>query len=183
MKIGVMKYLFFFLALVTLQNSAIAQQEPGFTKIFIVRHAEKESGKDPLLTAAGNARAGDLMRVLQNEGIQKIYVSQYRRTQNTGDSLRLQLKIDTVQYAADTLCDNLINAIMVHSDFGKTILIIGHSNTLPQIIRKLGVTDYPYGDIPDNEFDNLFVITYKKEKAKVKVMKYGAKSGASAAMK
>jgi phosphohistidine phosphatase SixA len=177
-----MKYLFIFLALVGLQNSLIAQQDPGVTKIFIVRHAEKETGKDPLLTPAGNARAGDLMRVLQNEGIQKIYVSQYRRTQNTGDSLRLQLKIDTVHYAADTLCENLINAIMEHSDFGKTILIIGHSNTLPQIIRKLGVTDYPYGDIPDNEFDNLFVVTYKKEKAKLKKMKYGAKSGASAAM-
>ncbi len=177
-----MKYLFIFLALVGLQNSATAQQEPTVTKIFIVRHAEKEAGKDPLLTAAGNARAGDLMRTLQNEGIQKIYVSQYRRTQNTGDSLRLQLKIDTVHYAADTVCDNLINSIMEHSDFGKTILIIGHSNTIPQIIRKLGVTDYPYGDLPDNDFDNLFVITYKKEKAKLKVMKYGAKSGASAAM-
>jgi phosphohistidine phosphatase SixA len=177
-----MKYLFIFLAIVALQNSAAAQQEPAVTKIFIVRHAEKEAGKDPLLTAAGNARAGDLKRTLQNEGIQKIYVSQYRRTQNTGDSLRLQLKIDTVHYAADTLCDNLINAIMEHSDFGKTILIIGHSNTIPQIIRKLGVTDYPYGDIPDNEFDNLFMITYKKEKAKLKKMKYGAKSGASAAM-
>jgi phosphohistidine phosphatase SixA len=177
-----MKYLFIFLALVALQNSANAQQEPGVTKIFIVRHAEKEAGKDPLLTAAGNARAGDLMRALQNEGIQKIYVSQYRRTQNTGDSLRLQLKIDTVHYTADTVCDNLINAIMEHGDFGKTILIVGHSNTLPQIIRKLGATDYPYGDLPDNAFDNLFMITYKKEKAKLKTMKYGAKSGVSAAM-
>lgn len=177
-----MKYLFIFLTLVGLQNSTTAQQEPAVTKIFIVRHAEKEAGKDPLLTAAGNARAGDLMRVLQNEGIQKIYVSQFRRTQNTGDSLRLQLKIDTVHYAADTVCDNLINAIIEHSDFGKTILIIGHSNTIPQIIRKLGVTDYPYGDLPDNEFDNLFMVTYKKEKAKLKVTKYGAKSGTSAAM-
>lgn len=177
-----MKYVLIFLAFVSFYNCAAAQQEPGVTKIFIVRHAEKETGKDPLLTASGNARAGDLMRALQNEGIQKIYVSQFRRTQNTGDSLRLQLKIDTVHYAADTVCDNLISAIMEHSDFGKTILIIGHSNTIPQIIRKFGVTDYPYGDIPDNEFDNLFMITYKKEKAKLKVMKYGAKSGASAAM-
>jgi hypothetical protein len=75
-----MKYIFIFLAFVAFQDSAAAQQEPGVTKIFIVRHAEKETGKDPLLTAAGNARAGDLMRVLQNEGIQKIYVSQYKRT-------------------------------------------------------------------------------------------------------
>ena len=72
---------------------------------------------------------------------------------------------------------------MEHRDFGKTILIIAHSNTIPQIIRKFGVTDYPYGDIPDNEFDNLFVVNYKKEKAKVKVMKYGNPVSVSASMK
>lgn len=177
-----MKYLLIFLTAIAFQNIAFAQQETAVTKIFIVRHAEKEAGKDPVLTPAGNARAGDLMRTLQNEGIQKIYVSQYKRTQMTADSMRIQLKIDTVLYAADTLCDNLVNAIMENGDFGKTILIIAHSNTIPQIIRKFGVTDYPYGDIPDNEFDNLFVITYKKEKAKLKKMKYGAKSGVSAAM-
>ena len=178
-----MKYLLIFLAAIAFQNTSCAQQEPAVTKIFIVRHAEKETGNDPALTAAGNARAGDLMRTLQSENIQKIYVSQFKRTQMTGDSLRIQLHIDTVHYAADTLCDNLINTIMEHRDFGKTILIIAHSNTIPQIIRKFGVTDYPYGDIPDNEFDNLFVITYKKEKAKLKKMKYGGTSGASAAMK
>jgi len=177
-----MKYLLIFLATISLQNTVFAQQEPAVTKIFVVRHAEKESGKDPVLTPAGNTRAGDLMRVLQNEGVQKIYVSQYKRTQQTADSMRIQLKINTVQYLADTLCDNLLNAIMENADFGKTILIIAHSNTIPQIIRKFGVTDYPYGDIPDNEFDDLFVITYKKEKAKLKKMKYGAKSGASAGM-
>jgi phosphohistidine phosphatase SixA len=177
-----MKYLLVFFAVLGFQKTVTAQQEPAVTKIFIVRHAEKEAGKDPVLTAAGNARAGDLMRILQNEGVQKIYVSRLRRTQNTADSLRVQLKIDTVHYAADTLCDDLVNTIMEHRDFGKTILIIAHSNTIPQIIRKLGVQDYPYGDIPDNDYDNLFVITYKKEKAKLKQVKYGAKSGVSAAM-
>ncbi len=177
-----MKYLLIFCILTAFQNALFAQQETGVTKIYIVRHAEKQSGNNPLLTEGGNKRAGDLMRTLQNEGLQKIYVSQYRRTQNTGDSLRIQLKIDTVHYEADTLCDKLINAIMEHGDFGKTILIIAHSNTIPQIIRKLGVKDYPYGDIPNNEFDNLFMITYKKGKAKVKVIKYGTKSGVSAAM-
>ena len=164
------------------QNIGFAQQEPAVTKIFIVRHAEKETGNDPVLTAAGNTRAGDLMRALQNENIQKIYVSRTRRSQNTADSLRLQLKIDTVHYTADTVCDNLINSIIQHSDFGKTILIIAHSNTIPQIIRKLGVVDYPYGNIPDNNHDQLFIVTYKKEKAKLKTMKYGAESGVLAAM-
>ena len=181
-KIDCMKYLFIILTAIAFQNTVCAQQESSVSKIFIVRHAEKESGTDPVLTPAGNARAGDLMRALQNEGVQKIYVSQYKRTQNTADSMRVQLKIDTVHYAADTLCDNLVNSILVHSDFGKAILIIAHSNTIPQIIRKFGVSDYPYGDIPDDEFDNLFVITYKKEKAKLKKIKYGARSGVSPGM-
>jgi len=177
-----MKKLLIFLSFISFQHVAFAQQEPAVTKIFIVRHAEKESGKDPVLTPAGNARSGDLMRALQQEGVQKIYVSQFKRTQQTADSMRIQLKINTVQYTADTICDNLVNTIMENADFGKTILIIAHSNTIPQIIRKFGVTDYPYGDIPDNEFDNLFLITYKKEKAKLKKMKYGAQSGVSASM-
>ncbi len=172
-----MKCLLIFCILAAFQNTLIAQQqETGVTKIYIVRHAEKQTGNDPLLTAAGNKRAGDLLRILQNERIQKIYVSQYRRTQNTGDSLRIQLHIDTVHYKADTLCEELVNNIMQHRDFGKTILIIAHSNTIPQIIRKLGVKDYPYGDIPDHEYDNLFLVTYKKEKAKLRTMKFGART-------
>lgn len=177
-----MKNLLFFFAILCCQQPVFAQNSMGVTKIFIVRHAEKQAGNDPLLTAGGNARAGDLMRSLQNSNVQKIYVSKYRRTQNTADSMRIQLKIDTVHYAADTLCDNLVNTIMQHGDFGKTILIIAHSNTIPQIIRKFGVHDYPYGDIGDYDYDNLFLITYKNEKAKLKVVKYGAKSGTSAAM-
>ncbi len=177
-----MKFLLVFFAVLGFQQTVLAQAEPGATKIFIVRHAEKEAGKDPLLTTAGNARAGDLMRALQNEGIQKIYVSQFKRTQNTADSLRIRFKVDTVHYAADTLCDNLVKTIMQHGDFGKTILIVAHSNTIPQIIRKFGVADYPYGDIADNDYENLFMITYKKEKAKIKATKFGAKSGVSAAM-
>lgn len=177
-----MKYLLFFLGVISFENKSLAQTETAVTKIFIVRHAEKETGKDPLLAASGNIRAGDLMRTLKNESVQKIYVSQYRRTQHTGDSLRLQLKIDTVHYFSDTLCDQLISSIMEHRDFGKTILIIAHSNTIPKIIRKLGVLDYPQDNIPDQEFDNLFLVTYRKEKARVAMMKYGAKSGVSAAM-
>lgn len=177
MKLGLLIIAFF-----TFHSNIFGQNKKSETKIYIVRHAEKEAGKDPLLTAAGNKRAGDLMRSLQDASIEKTYVSQYRRTQNTGDSLRLQFNIDTVHYSADTLCDELVASIMEHSDFGKTILVIAHSNTIPQIIRKFGVADYPYGDIADNDYDNLFMITYRNGKAKLKLAKYGAKSGASAPM-
>lgn len=178
-----MKYACFILGLLLVANSLFAQQENAVTRLFIVRHAEKETGKDPVLTSRGIKRAGDLMRALQNEGVQKIYVSQYKRTQMTADSMRIQLGIDTVQYTADTICDNLVTAIMEHRDFGKTILIVAHSNTIPHILRKFGISDFPAGDLPDEEFDNLFLVTYKNEKAKLKRIKYGDKPGPSAPMK
>src|SRR4029078_5982747 len=89
-------------------------QTPGFghkAKIYLVRHAEKLTGKDPLLTEQGNKRAGDLMRTLKGKNIQHIFVTEYRRTQNTGDSLRIQLGIDTIHYLSDTSCIDLFQKI------------------------------------------------------------------------
>lgn len=152
------------------------------TRIYVIRHAEKEGGKDPVLTVAGRQRSGDLMRKLANKNIHRIYVSEYRRTQMTGDSLRIQLGIDTVHYVADTIGDDLLRRIKEHGDIGKNILVIGHSNTIPFIIRKFGMKNYPKEYIPDNEFDNLFLVTVKKSNAKLVRFKYGALSGVSAAM-
>lgn len=152
------------------------------TRVYLVRHAEKEVGKDPVLTTAGKQRAGDLMRKLSGKNIQRIYVSEYRRTQLTGDSLRIQSGIDTVHYVADTVGDDLLRRIKEHGDIGKNILVIGHSNTIPFIIRKLGMKNYPKEYIPDNEFDNLFLVTVKKSNAKLVRSKYGALSGVSASM-
>lgn len=177
-----MRLLLIFLSVFSFNTALFAQTETGETRIFIVRHAEKEAGKDPLLTPAGNKRAGDLLQVLRSENIQKIYVSQFRRTQQTADSLRIQLGIDTVHYTADTLCDKLVGAIMAHSDFGKTILVVAHSNTIPQLIRKLGVFDYPYGDIADPDYENLFLVRYEKGKAKLTQMRFGEPSAGSAPM-
>lgn len=151
-------------------------------KLWLVRHAEKEAGSDPLLTAEGNKRAGDLFRALKDKKIQRIYATQYKRTRNTGDSLRIYSGIEVVQYIADTTGEDLLKKIIEHNDLGTSILIIGHSNTIPKIIQKLGLPDYPRDYIPDAEFDNLFLLEYKKGKASLQKKKYGALSGASAAM-
>lgn len=171
--------------LLLVSASLCLNAQPGLhfpTRIYIVRHAEKETGSDPVLTAAGRQRAGDLMCRLRHEQIQAAYVTQYLRTQMTADSMRIQLHIDTLHYVADTLCDDLLNRIRAHHYTGMTILIVGHSNTIPKIIRKLGVSDYPQANIPDAEFDNLFLVRYKKHRAWVKRSKYGAPSQSSAPM-
>jgi phosphohistidine phosphatase SixA len=185
-----MKYCFLLL-LVSITTGAIAQLPAGVsskTVFYFVRHAEKQGGNDPVLTDNGNIRAGDLLRYLANKNIQHIYVTQFKRTQMTGDSLRLQRGIDTVHYKAEESGADLFAKIATHTDLKKTTLVIGHSNTVPDYIKKAGVANYPVTDIPDNEFDNIYKVYYKRPflfsplKAHVKKSKYGVPSAASAAM-
>lgn len=155
-------------------------QEPYFMKkgvIYIVRHAEKDTGNDPRLSAQGYARSSDLERALKSKihRLDRIYVNQFRRTQLTADSVRLKMQVDTVHYTADNSGDGLIKVLKKNKkDNG--ILIIGHSNTIPVILRRLGITDYPAGNIPDNEYDNLFTVTFHKGKAFLFKRKYGKPS-------
>jgi broad specificity phosphatase PhoE len=172
-------------SLLLLQQSMAQLQNPVGKNgvIYIVRHAEKESGKDPLLTTEGNRRAGDLMRTLNDKHIKKIFVSEFKRTQNTADSMRLQLGSDTVHYIADTNCTDLFNSIRKNNiRNNKPILIISHSNIIQKIIYKLGINDFPQQNIGDTEFDNLFIIRYKNNVPKLEQKKYGKTSGASATM-
>ncbi|MEJ7586336.1 MAG: histidine phosphatase family protein [Ferruginibacter sp.] len=141
------------LILTALQMSLTAQTGMfgDKAKVYLVRHGEKDTGDDPRLTRNGNARAGELVRILREKNIRRIYVTEYRRTQETGDSLRIQMQIDTIHYLADTLCQDLLAKIKQNNDLNKPILIIGHSNTIPLIIRKLGLGNYPANNIPDDE--------------------------------
>lgn len=180
-----MKSVFIAVFSLCLSQQSMAQLQNPVGKngvIYIVRHAEKESGKDPLLTAEGNIRAGDLMRTLKKKHIKKIFVSEFKRTQNTADSMRLQLGIDTVHYMSDTSCTPLFNSIRKNNIRNKPILIISHSNIIQKIIYKLGLTYFPQKHIKENEFDNLFIVRFKNNVPVLEQKKYGKASGASATM-
>jgi phosphohistidine phosphatase SixA len=185
------KYVYFLslLALHISINAQIPSGVTGKTNIYFVRHAEKESGNDPVLTANGKKRAGELMRSIKDKNIKRIYVTQFKRTQMTADSMRLQLGIDTVHYVADDSGQDLFNQIAAHHDFKNSILVIGHSNTIPVCIKKMGVENFPAVNIPDAEFDNIYKVYYRRPflflhlKAHVKKGKYGSASAVSATMK
>jgi len=155
----------------------IMAQETGFKgKMYIVRHAEKDTGTNPALSLTGQKRAGDLYRELKDKKIDLILVSQYRRTGMTADSLRLYKKIEMLEYKADATAESLFKLIDANAAKAKNILIVGHSNTLPVIIKKAGVENYPQTDIPDYEYDNLFVVEKNKGRTVVVAKKFGTKS-------
>ena len=170
-----MKFLIFLSFASLYSKSMLSQQIPvnSRTKFYLIRHAEKESGKDPVLTPTGRKRAADLVHTFKHKGIQHIYVSQYQRSQMTSDSMRIKMGIDTVHYTADTTGVDLFNKISQHNDWQHSILVVGHSNTVLRIARRLGVAHIDPADIPDNEFDNLFLVKFKKRKAFLIRKKYG----------
>jgi 2,3-bisphosphoglycerate-dependent phosphoglycerate mutase len=143
------------------------------TTVIIVRHAEKNiepNNPDPDLSPAGQARAQELLRMFGATGVNAIYATQFKRTQQTvkplADSLGLPVNVIDAKKTAD-----LINEILANHR-GQTILIAGHNNTAPEIAGALGGGNFPV--IPENEFDNMYIVSiYKSGKAKVVKIKYG----------
>lgn len=140
---------------------------------YIVRNAERYPGFNGHLTWYGRLRAGDLMRLLKDSGIKKIYVTPYSRTVETADSLIALQKTDTVVYRLDTTANELMHQLKKNKDFGRTLLIVGHRNMIPDIIRALG-GQYPADTFPANVFNQVFEIRNDHGKARMKILKYGS---------
>src|SRR5882762_8210899 len=144
------------------------------TTVIVVRHAEKNiepSNPDPDLSPAGQARAQELARMFGDAGINAIYATQYKRTQQTVKPLADKLGLAVNQVDAKKTGD-LVARIRAENS-GGVVFIAGHNNSVPEIIAALGGPAYPI--IPETEFDNLYVVTvYRTGKAKVVKMKYGA---------
>lgn len=132
------------------------------TTIIFVRHAEKavDGTSDPGLSAAGQRRVAELTRQLVDAdvvaGVDAIYVTQYRRTQDTARPLADALDLPINQYdAADT--ETVLETILKRHK-GKIILVVGHSNTLPELIANLGASK-KVPPIAEGEYDNIYVIS------------------------
>ena len=144
------------------------------TTVILIRHAEKvidPNNNDPDLSPAGQARAQELARIFGDSGINTIYATQYKRTQQTVKPLADKLGLPITQVNSKSTPELLSQIRAQHR--GETIFIAGHNNSVPEIIAALGGPAYP--TIPESEYDNLYVVTvYRTGKAKVVKMKYGA---------
>lgn len=142
------------------------------TAVLLVRHAEKSStgSTDPPLSAPGQARAQTLVHVAGEADITAIYATQFIRTQQTVQPLADHFGLSVIQYTANDVADLADEIKSDHT--GEVIMVSGHSNTVPQIIQEFGGN--PIDPIGENEYDNLFVITFSRwGGAKVVHLKYG----------
>ena len=135
-------------------------------KLYLVRHAEKQAdgSRDPALTEAGKQRSQQLANWLQDKHIKDIWSSDYKRTRDTAkpllSSLGLQLNIyDPGDLTA--LSKNLL-------DKQHNALIVGHSNTTPELARLLCQCDIE--DMVDSEYDRLIEISVVDGETQVAIL-------------
>jgi broad specificity phosphatase PhoE len=146
--------LFLFAALVA--RGALAQPA---TSVILVRHAEKaaEPAEDPPLSAAGETRAQALLDLVREAGISAVITTPFARTRDTArpvlDALKLSSEI--VDARSATHAQDVANAVRKHA--GKTVLVVGHSNTVPKIIEALGAKAPP--PICDQDYDDLYIVS------------------------
>jgi broad specificity phosphatase PhoE len=132
------------------------------TTIIFVRHADKELnvGENPGLSDAGRHRVAELTRQLLDAdvaaGIDAIYATPFRRSQETVQPLAQALGLDINSYdAADR--ETVLETILKNHK-GKIILVVGHSDTIPELIANLGASKV-VPPIDEMEYDNIYIIS------------------------
>lgn len=147
--------LLFALVLAYLWNTA------AMTTVFVVRHAEKavDGTRDPPLSAAGEARAERLATLLgaghAGTRLAAVYATEFRRTRQTAQAVAARLQVPVrVLPAADVAA--VVEDIKSHHR-GSSVLVVGHSNTVPAIVQALGGKAVP--PIPDTDYARLYVVS------------------------
>src|SRR5678816_20762 len=128
------------------------------TTVILVRHAEKKiepSNPDPDLAPEGVERAQEIARVFADAGINAIYATQYKRTQQTVKPLSDRTGVAVTQLDSSQTNELLRRIQTTHR--GQTVFIAGHNNTVPAMVSELSGETYPV--IPESEYDNLYIVT------------------------
>ncbi len=163
-------------AAVLLCLAPIAGAQPAM--VVLVRHAEKASspGPDPELSEAGLARAAALASALSDASVSSIITTQFRRTRATAAPLAEKLGLTPITVAADAglaaHAQATANAVRARPA-GEVVLVVGHSNTIPAILRALGGPDFP--ELCESEYDKLFIVQLDSARpARLFRTRYGA---------
>jgi broad specificity phosphatase PhoE len=135
-----------------------AQERYGLT-VVLVRHAEKvDDSEDAALSEAGLRRAAALADALEDAGVVAIYTTQFQRTANTAVPLAQRVGVPAQVVAATGGAAHAADvAARVREHGAGTVVVVGHSNTVPAIIRALGG---PAASIADDAYAHMFILRF-----------------------
>jgi 2,3-bisphosphoglycerate-dependent phosphoglycerate mutase len=134
-----------------------AGDEASLTTLILVRHAEKaaDGTLDPPLTQEGEARAAELAYLLGHMKLDAVYATPFKRTHDTVLPTASAKRLEVASYRADQ--DDFLDMVLKEHR-GGTVLICGHSNTVPALANKL-LGRKKYAQLDDAVYDNLFIVS------------------------
>jgi broad specificity phosphatase PhoE len=147
------------------------------TVVYLVRHAEKaDASADPPLSAAGEARARALAGRLAGTRLDAVLVTQYLRSTATAAPVLAAQRL--APWRIPTRGGELPHLDAVAGAIrgelaGRTVLVVGHSNTVPAIVGRLGGRALP--ELCEAEYAHLFVVVLRPgREPSVRRESYGA---------
>ncbi len=143
------------ITLISMESSAQVE-----TTLIFVRHAEKSTGNDPELSQAGHERAQRLVETLRDLDIAAIYSTPFNRTRQTVAPISKARNIAVTEYAASTPYGLFVSELLAKHK-GKTVLVAGHSNTVP------GMADAAFGKssdivIAEEDYGNIVIVKLRE---------------------
>ena len=132
-----------------------SESSSNTTQIFILRHTEKaDDSEDPDLSVQGIERAKYWKKVLQHTEIDHVYTTDFKRNIETAllisdnNSVKPEL-----YYPMSFDVQKFLKLIK-----GKTVLIIGHSNTIPDMVNRL-INENKYPPMSHTNYNILYLVT------------------------
>lgn len=144
--------------LLSIAVSVSAESDGSATTVIVVRHAEKvDDSDDPPLSEAGAVRAEALVALLGSSPPDAIYASQYRRTQDTvapaAARFGLEVRVDPVARPIEDWAQRFAELLIAEHP-GETVLVAGHSNTVPALVAALCACEVE--GIDDSVYDRIW---------------------------
>lgn len=141
------------------------------TTYYFIRHAEKESSdpteKDPKLTIEGEARAENWAKVFKEVPFDAVYSTDYNRTRATAQKVAESQGKEVQIYDPSKLNDPDFQS----KTQGKTVLVVGHSNTTPAFVNQI-LKENIYASIDDKESGSLFIVNILPDGTKTSQVLY-----------
>ena len=162
--------LLLFIVLISCNSNIKKEETAATTTYYLIRHSEKirtdPSNKNPSLNEIGLKRAEKWAEYFKNIHLDAVYSTNYNRTMQTSKPTAESKKLAIINYNPK----NMYDSVFQKNSEGKTVLVVGHSNTTPAFANKI-LGKKKFKDIDDKDNSSLFIITITKKGKTSKVEK------------
>jgi len=140
------------------------------TTYYLIRHAEKDrtnnTNKNPNLNSDGVIRAEKWAKNFENIKLDAVYSTDYNRTQQTAAPTAKSKGLIVQSYNPSKMYDSIFKK----NTKGKTILVVGHSNTTPVFANAI-LGQKKYKNMADNDNASLYIVTVVNDKKSSEIKK------------